>query len=188
MSDQETAPTARDDLRAAALERFATDGYTATSLQHIADAAGYAKSNVLYHFGTKEAVLDAAIGPAVEALEHLVDRLVDAEGAAEATIAAFVDFLFEYRLAVTIVVNQGSSLGGIPIIDRAADAIRRLAVGITADGGDPMRHLRFGVALAGATYALVAGATFIPDPIDEGEAPRAALVEILTELLRRDAG
>ena len=60
----DTQPTSRvraaDELKQVALEQFATVGFAASSLQHIADRAGYSKSSVLYHYASKEALGHAA--------------------------------------------------------------------------------------------------------------------------------
>ena len=56
----------RDAIIGAATELFADKGFSGTSVQEIADAAGTHKTTVLYHFATKdalhEAVLDRALG------------------------------------------------------------------------------------------------------------------------------
>ncbi|MGX5697875.1 TetR/AcrR family transcriptional regulator [Agromyces soli] len=187
-----TRARAGDELRQAALEQFATAGFAATSLQQIADHAGYAKSSVLYHYASKEALLEAAVTPAIEQLEVLVGEFAAgrrSDAARGAFIGRFVDLLLGERLAVHVFVSQGHSLRGIPIIERGNAAIRVLADAICT-GATLAEQMRFGVALAGATYALVAGATFFDDD-EMGELihaytdddVRAALVDVLTELL-----
>jgi AcrR family transcriptional regulator len=192
-----TRARAGDELRRAALEQFATAGFAATSLQQIADHAGYAKSSVLYHYASKEALLEAAVTPAIEQLEVLVGEFVEgrrSDAARGAFIGRFVDLLLGERLAVHVFVSQGHSLRGIPIIERGNAAIRVLADAICT-GATLAEQMRFGVALAGATYALVAGATFFDDDemgelIDahSDDEVRAALVDVLTELLIPAAG
>ncbi|UOE45449.1 TetR/AcrR family transcriptional regulator [Agromyces larvae] len=180
---------ASDELRQAALEQFASAGFAGTSLQQIAAHAGYAKSSVLYHYASKEALLEAAVTPAVDALDELVAEFVrdGRSGAVRGEfVERFVDFLLGHRLAVHIVVNQAQSLHGLPVIDRANAVIRTLAEAICADDAPLIEQLRFGVALAGAVYTLVAGATFLDDDpsfeTDPAEV-RDALVAVLTELL-----
>lgn len=180
---------AREELRQVALELFATDGYAATSLQLIADRAGYAKSNVLYHFRSKEAVLDAAIGPAVDAIDRLVDEFVESgqsDAARGAFIGRFVDVLFEHRLAISVFVNQGLLLRDTPVIDRANDVITRLAAAIIDEQATVAEQMRFGVALAGAAYTLVAGQTFFQERIEDADVDeaRAGLIGVVTELLQ----
>ena len=126
---------ASDELREVALEHFATVGFGASSLQQIADHAGYSKSSVLYHFASKEALLEAAIGPSIDALEDLLGDLIEfrrSPGERGAFIDRFVDFLLANRLAVHTFVNQGQSLRGIPVIERANVAINRLAEAVCA--------------------------------------------------------
>ena len=64
-----------DELRRVALDQFSSAGYLATSLQNIADAAGVSKASVLYHFESKESLLDAALAPTVDALDVIVASL-----------------------------------------------------------------------------------------------------------------
>ena len=176
-----------DELRQVALEQFSTIGFAATSLQQIADHAGYSKSSVLYHFASKEALLESAIGPAIDALEVLLGDFV-AGGRSPAAravfIERFVDFLLGNRLAVHTFVNQGQSLLDIPVVQRANAAIRGIADSICADDATVVENIRFGVALAGAAYMLVAGATFRDEDhqFDDVEV-RAALITVLSELL-----
>ncbi|WP_448810417.1 TetR/AcrR family transcriptional regulator [Agromyces bauzanensis] len=178
---------ASDELREVALQQFATSGFAATSLQQIADHAGYSKSSVLYHYASKEALLEAAIGPAIDALEELLGEFVANGRSTEARavfIERFVDFLLGNRLAVHTFVNQGQSLRGIPVIERANTAIRGLADSICEADAPLSEQMRFGVALAGAAYTLVAGATFLDEGQQHADADvRAALVAVLSELL-----
>ena len=117
---------ASDELRQAALEQFATVGFAATSLQQIADHAGYAKSSVLYHYGSKEALLEAAIGPAINEFELVLERYLagPAGGRRGALVSSVIDLLIDHRLAVHIFILQGPSLGEVPIIARAKRPMR----------------------------------------------------------------
>jgi TetR/AcrR family transcriptional regulator len=179
---------ASEELRQVALEQFSTVGFAATSLQQIADHAGYSKSSVLYHYSSKEALLEAAIGPAIDAMEELLGDFVESGRSVEARarfIERFVDFLLGHRLAVHTFVNQGQSLRGLPVVERANAAIRALADSICEADAPLSEQLRFGVALGGAAYTLVAGATFVE--VDQRIAidadTRAALIAVLSELL-----
>jgi TetR/AcrR family transcriptional regulator len=182
-----TRVRASEELRQAALEQFSTVGFAASSLQQIADHAGYSKSSVLYHYSSKEALLEAAIGPAIDAMEELLGDFVESGRSAEARaifIERFVDFLLGNRLAVHTFVNQGQSLRGIPVIERANVAIRGIADSICADDAPVVENIRFGVALAGAAYTLVAGTTFLDDDRRfEDVEVRGALITVLSELL-----
>lgn len=183
---RKTRPTASDELRAIALEQFAFNGFAGTSLQQIADAAGYSKSSVLYHFASKEALLESAIEPAIDRLEQVLAGIGKIKASAadrQDFIVEFIDFLLEYRLEVHTFINQGQSLAGIPVIDRATATIARLASSFVGDFESTREKVRFGVAIGGAAYALVAGLTFAEDdllPVDE---VRSALIGTVSELL-----
>lgn len=179
-------PNAGRELRAIALTRFAFVGFAGTSLQNIADAAGYSKSSVLYHFASKEALLDDVLTPAIDRLEGILDRLAESGGNAAGRVAFvddFIEFLLEYRLELHTFINQGHSLVGIPVIDRARSLIVRLSETLCDDRATLDDRLRFGVALGGAAYSLVAGMTFLGDEIAPPEQLRVALRTVITELL-----
>ncbi|GEM_PF-409490 len=180
-----TAPS--DALRDTALRHFAASGFAGASLQQIADDAGYAKSSVLYHFGSKEALLEAAISPALEALEHVIDELVASDLAADDWVRfreRFIEMLLAHRLEVFTFINHRSSFAGVPVCTRTDDVIRRLTDLIFAQQPSTEERLRFGIALGGAAYALVAGMTY-RDEADfaEDDVVRRALNRIVGELL-----
>lgn len=54
----------------AALRCLATDGYSASSLQRVADEAGLGKRVVIYYFGTREGLFDRVV-------RRVGDRLID---------------------------------------------------------------------------------------------------------------
>ncbi|MDQ1608484.1 MAG: TetR/AcrR family transcriptional regulator [Microbacteriaceae bacterium] len=177
--------SASAEILGAALEQFATAGFAGTSLQQIADAAGYSKSSVLYHFTSKEALLEAAIGPAVDRLENVLSglaRLRESSEARELFVEEFIDFLLEYRLEVHTFINQGQSLVGIPGIDRANAVLGGLTSSFAAGLTTVEEKLRFGVALGGAAYELVASMNFGDEEFPHEER-RSALITIVSELL-----
>jgi AcrR family transcriptional regulator len=178
-----------DDLRSIALTEFALAGYAGTSLQRIAEIAGLSKSSVLYHFDSKEALLEAAIGPAIDRmaaiLESIDGSLLDQE-VRRAFVEAFVDFLLENRLEVHMFINQGPGLEDVPVIDRANALVLKLSTFFSSAVGSVEDQLRFGVALGGAAYVLSARQdevqvdSLVNQPVGE---VRAALITIVSELL-----
>ncbi|MBH0008803.1 TetR/AcrR family transcriptional regulator [Salinibacterium sp. SWN1162] len=177
--------SSQQELQRIALAEFAIAGYTGTSIQRIAELAGLSKSSVLYHFTSKEALLEAAAGPAVGRLDELVSRLetngINAEYRA-AFIESFVDFIFDCRQEVHLFINQGPSLVGLAVIDRANDTVRRLVECFEALTSNPRDKMRFGIALGGSAYMLCT-ADNLAMPIESDEETRRALVEIMSELL-----
>ncbi|BDI21739.1 TetR/AcrR family transcriptional regulator [Herbiconiux sp. L3-i23] len=180
------ANTSADDLLRTARELFAVDGYQATSIGHIAEAAGLSKSAVLYHYASKEALLDAVLAPAEAGLAAVLHRFPQAsDGNRAEFVEPFVDFLLAHRLEASIFINQGQSLHGIPVIDRANQLVQQLAHAVSSEFGSIADRVRFGVALGGAAYILAAQENWA-DPDDEPERDdevRAALVDVVATLL-----
>ncbi|MFB2555502.1 TetR/AcrR family transcriptional regulator [Herbiconiux liangxiaofengii] len=173
------------ELRRIALQMFAENGYAGTSLQQIADAAGYSKSSVLYHFGSKEALFDAAIGPAVQKLSSFLDSIVEkltADEQRDAFVVEFIDLLLENRMAAHIIINQGQTLSGIVVIDEARGLIDRIGESFMTGLPTPAQRIRLGVALAGAAYVMVASRPSVADTEDL-EAIREALIDVVSELI-----
>jgi AcrR family transcriptional regulator len=179
-----------DDLRAIALAEFAVAGYAGTSLQRIAEIAGLSKSSVLYHYDSKEALLQAAIGPAIDRMDGILDSIEGSlldPAARSAFIEQFVDFLLEHRLEVHMFINQGPGLEDVPVIDRANALVVKLATFFSSAVSTVEDHLRFGIALGGAAYVLSAKQDQqLAEQSLETEKPdevRAALITIVSELL-----
>ncbi|OUE08378.1 hypothetical protein CMsap09_05475 [Clavibacter michiganensis] len=140
---------------------------------------------MLYHFASKEALLEALLEPTIDALAEVIARADSIRGDADARrafVERFIDFLLLHRHEVSLFITQGRSLGHLAVIQRANDLVRRL--GETAGALDSaLDQLRYGVALGGAAYVLAASddwSTNEPLPDDE---VRAALVVVVGELL-----
>jgi AcrR family transcriptional regulator len=178
--------SAADELKQVALEQFASVGFAGTSLQHIADQAGYSKSSVLYHYASKEALLEAAIEPAVAEFEEvLADYLAARDGGRRRRLVdRVVDMLLVHRAAVHVFLIQGPSLADLPIITRANAAVRRLAAAVGEERESVVDQVRFGLALGGAAFLLTAGRTFADDQDQPSDAElRDALHVVLPEML-----
>jgi AcrR family transcriptional regulator len=177
---------AADELKQVALEQFASVGFAGTSLQHIADEAGYSKSSVLYHYASKEALLEAAIEPAVVEFEEVLEGYLAARdrGRRRRLVDRIVDILLVHRAAVHVFLIQGPSLAGLPIITRANAAVRRLAAAVCEERESVVDQVRFGLALGGAAFLLTAGRTFADDQDQPSDAElRDALHTVLPEML-----
>lgn len=177
--------TTRDEILQAALERFARFGYLGSSIQQIADDVGTSKSSVLYHFDSKEALLEAAMQPAVDALDSLVAALpqlhADKAAAAPALVTRFVDTLMQHSAAVSIFVTQRGALHAVPAIDRGRAIVDRIAATLVAEAPTTRMLTRLSIGLAGVAFILA-------DPVDNApehpshEEMREIFIETLIEL------
>lgn len=175
----------QEDLRLIALGEFAQTGYAATSLQRIAELAGLSKSSVLYHYASKEALLEAAIAPAIDRMDGILNTLADIDLTPQVKqdfIVQFVDFLLEFRSEVHIFISQGKSLEDVPVMDRANQMVMRMATFFATAVDSLEEQMRFGIALAGAAYSLDRSQAYAVAQHPTHEV-RAALIGIISELL-----
>lgn len=178
--------SSHEELRTIALAEFARAGYAGTSLQRVAEVAGLSKSSVLYHYASKEALLESTVGPAIDRMEAILQSIEGRPLGADRRVefvTNFVDLLLAHRLEVNIFLNQGPSLVDVPVVDRANALVERLADYFCASAPSVEGQLRFGIALGGAAYILGAA----PGADRNSSLPavelRAALITILSELL-----
>ena len=87
----------RDRILDSALHAFGTRGYEATSLDALAAQLGVRKQTILYHFASKESLLDAVIDEAGGELIAVLEEAVAGPGGGWARIDAVVRLVF--RLA-----------------------------------------------------------------------------------------
>ena len=181
----------RDHILATALERFARQGIAATTIQDVADHAGVSKASVLYHFETKDQLVDSALAPGLNALEHLVESMraagLSRPAARGAFVEAFVDFLLAHRQATHIVVAHPYLAADSAALGHAHRLMATMAelVSATTQGDDD--RLRFGVAVSGATYALVSSDLLGVDRLDD-ESLRRGLREVLGNMMAAPTG
>ncbi|WP_347756410.1 TetR family transcriptional regulator [Agrococcus sp. ProA11] len=171
--------TTRDTILRAALERFARFGYLGSSIQQIADDVGTSKSSVLYHFDAKEALLEAALAPAIDALDGLLQQVPTREQQLafdrhdlEAMVTAFVELLQAHARAVTIFISQRGALVEVPVVERANALVARVAQRLVAEASEKPEVMRLSIGLAGAAFLI-------------GEADRDNMPQVDRELQRR---
>lgn len=177
--------TTRDEILQAALERFARFGYLGSSIQQIADDVGTSKSSVLYHFDSKEALLEAAMQPAVDALELLVEALPQLRSeqatAASSLVTRFVDTLMQHSAAVSIFVTQRGALLDVPAIDHGRAVVDRIAATLVEEAPTTRMLTRLSIGLAGVAFILAEPVDGAPGRPGHDEM-REIFIETLVEL------
>ncbi len=88
--------TVRDRLLDAAIARFSTRGYAATSIREIVEAAGVTKPALYYHFQSKAGIYRAIL----DEVAHTIETTVAASAAAEGTVRERVERLFLAMYAI----------------------------------------------------------------------------------------
>ncbi|MDA8063602.1 MAG: TetR/AcrR family transcriptional regulator [Actinomycetota bacterium] len=101
----------------AALRAFATSGYEATSLDSLAGDLGIRKQTILYHFSSKEQLLDAVIDSAGADLIAAVEGGLDGVGPGWERVEAVVRAVFRLagrRPELPGLLREVSRLGAPP--------------------------------------------------------------------------
>jgi TetR/AcrR family transcriptional regulator len=181
----------RERILDAALDRFGTRGYEATSLDDIADDVGVAKQTVLYWFPSKDELLAAVIERSAEDLALTAEAALRQAGEGFARVEAVVRALFRpavRRPALLGLVREVNRLGPQAVdrlMTRAQPLVER-AVEYMAGEMDAGRMRRADPRLVlSLTYATVVGVATEPEALRAvgWEATPAGLRRLRAELL-----
>ncbi|WP_405711665.1 MULTISPECIES: TetR/AcrR family transcriptional regulator [unclassified Streptomyces] len=120
------SPERRRELLATAAEVFAAQGYNATTVRKIADAAGMLAGSLYYHFDSKESMLDEILSTFLSELWEGYDTVLAAQLAPRQTIEALVTESFReidrHRAAVAIYQKEARHLATQPRFQYLADS------------------------------------------------------------------
>lgn len=118
----------------AARHLFEADGFDATNIRRIADAAGVATGTVLFHFTDKLDLLHAALFEDLEAVLHDVTQAPPGRSLRQ-WLSRLVDRVlshYEARPALSRVLLRESLLSGPPWAERFAGQMTRLHAAVAA--------------------------------------------------------
>ncbi|MEV5548290.1 TetR/AcrR family transcriptional regulator [Streptomyces sp. NPDC052309] len=139
------SPERREELLATAAEVFAAQGYNATTVRTIADAAGMLAGSLYYHFDSKESMLDEILSGFLDELWARYDAVLAAGLGPRETIEALVTESFReidrHRAAVAIYQKESKHLQTQPRFGHLADSqqkfekawLRTLERGVAAE-------------------------------------------------------
>ncbi|MFK0252912.1 TetR/AcrR family transcriptional regulator [Streptomyces sp. NPDC090445] len=112
------SPERRRELLDTAAEVFAAQGYNATTVRKIADAAGMLAGSLYYHFDSKESMLDEILSTFLNELWEGYDAVLAAGLGPRETIEALVTESFReidrHRAAVAIYQKEARHLTDQP--------------------------------------------------------------------------
>ncbi|TDB84144.1 TetR/AcrR family transcriptional regulator [Actinomadura sp. KC216] len=104
----------RAELLATAAEVFASQGYSATTVRKVADAAGILGGSLYYHFDSKEAMADEILSTFLDDMWAGYDRVLAAGLSARDTLEQIVVESFRvidrHRPAVVLYQNESKHL------------------------------------------------------------------------------
>jgi TetR/AcrR family transcriptional regulator, cholesterol catabolism regulator len=119
----------RAELLATAAEVFASQGYSATTVRKVADAAGILGGSLYYHFDSKESMADEILSTFLDDMWAAYDRVLNAGLSARETLAAIVVESFrsidEHRPAVVLYQNESKHLATSERFHYLLDSQRR---------------------------------------------------------------
>ena len=190
-----------DRILDAATMAFGTDGYDATSLDDLAADLGIRKQSILYHFASKELLLDTAVDRAVGELTEVLDAVIASSDDGWERVEAVVRGVFRLAMArpdLLGLLREVTRLGP-PTLTRATDALEPLIKGATEwldaemDAGtvrrsDP-RLLAFSVystVMGVATEIEVLRAVGVEQTLREAVVRRRELLRFLRSALQPD--
>ncbi|MGE2714418.1 TetR/AcrR family transcriptional regulator [Mycolicibacterium litorale] len=108
-----TRSARKAQIVAAAIEVIAEVGFAQASIRRIADRVGIAMSAVLYHFGTKDNLVDAIVEHMYRTMLTLVAPTVEREGTAAGKLNAYIRSSIEYfgthRVALMALASLGTT-------------------------------------------------------------------------------
>jgi len=118
----------RDRILDAALASFGGRGYEGTSLDALAAGLGVRKQTILYHFASKEALLDAVIDRSAAELAATLEEALARAGPGWARVEAVVRSVFRLagRRPELLHLLREASRRGPPASTRLTDALEPL--------------------------------------------------------------
>jgi AcrR family transcriptional regulator len=145
----------RQRIEATALRMFAERGYSATSLQNIADDLGITKAAVYYHFPAKSDLARAVFRPFIDDVDALLTRVDAEQPGPRAILTGFVDALLPHRDVFAAMLRDPSGLREIDVEGASLRWLDRLPAALLGREPTPADRIRATVALGGLTRVVL---------------------------------
>lgn len=185
----ERSAQTRDELLAAAQRRFFEAGYHATTLDDVADAAGYTKGAVYSTFGSKAGLFLALFDDIVDQRLAATRAIIDSEDSgSEATLQALADQPVEERNARFLLLSIEFWVHAArepALLDAFSERYRRLRASLAelAPRDSPLAPQRWALV----TLALSNGFA-LERLIDPDGVPDDLMADVQSRLLHPPAG
>lgn len=180
-------------IQAAALRRFAQQGFERTSLRQIADDLELTKAALYYHYRSKDDLVVALLEPAVVETEILLTRLARPTGDGDARLAAerdaladYLDLLLRHRPLIAWLLTDTASLLHSSAGERLAPLFSRVQDVIAGTDAPLASRVRVAAAIGALRSAVIA----FPDAAEDElrETVLTAGLAVLDALDRAPAG
>lgn len=139
------------------------------SVQVVADATSLAKSSILYHFGSRQGLLDAAVRQCVRDAEALRDT----PGGDRARVRAVAELAMRRPGWMRLVVAGVTTLRGTEVGEQLRPAVEVLAEMFGVDVADPLADPDRAVRATGALGALAILVADVPPSLAREDRLRA---------------
>ena len=116
----------RSNILACALRLFAANGYDATGVQEIVDAAGVTKPTLYHYFGSKRGLLETLLEENYARLRGVLRRAADYRGDLPWTLNQIVAAYFDYAAAHSTFYRLQLSMWFAPPQSEAFAAVSRI--------------------------------------------------------------
>lgn len=161
----EQAVRTRQAVLNTARRLFFARGYTATSLQDIADDLGITKANVYYYFRTKDSLMAELLTERIRELETLVDEVsttTDAAARSDRLIEGFVEQVVIAHRSLAPVDFTDPVVRGLPEVSARLDQLTGRAAALLF-GAQPTLRQRASLAMALDLKPALRELTTLPD-------------------------
>lgn len=145
----------RSQIQSTALELFIEQGFTATSLQQIADRIGVTKAALYYHFPSKSDLARSIFVPWKDDMDRFLDEAeAHSERSPRELISEAFDILVRHRAAFTAMMVDGSIIRHIDLVSWTGEWASRLQQLFVGPNPTIYERTRVSVAFGGLNDAI----------------------------------
>ena len=152
--DKRTTDT-RERIEEVALELWATQGFTATSLRDIAQALGVTKAALYYHFPSKAELARAVFQPFMDATDRLLDELEEGDPTPREVLEGYFDAMVPFRRHFLALLRDASVLAHVDLEEATLRWVERFQDLLVGPNPTPAERVRALVAVGGLGRTLI---------------------------------
>jgi AcrR family transcriptional regulator len=132
----EVSDSTRDKILDVALELMSSAGFAATSTRELSERMGFTKAALYYHFRSKDDLLAALTGAALDRLRTITEGPFGTVAQRRAMLSAYVDLTAENRQLVQLISQDPAALRSpaLAAVPELYDRLLRRLTGVTSPG------------------------------------------------------